>query len=151
MLNVGEIQKYLNEYFDMGTDPEISPSEIFGSIIMHGCFLTGLEILYEYYGSAASKWNSLFKEKCNKVDRAYMVGDCLFELVDNFGGTEQGSEYWGVARFSKGDESILVRVNGRYASYSGTSCYDYNNWIVVEEVKKVISQYIVKECLDVNS
>lgn len=56
-----------------------------------------------------------------------------FAQVDNYGGEDQGSEYWSVYSFSKETELQWVKFNGYYASYSGS---EFDRWFFVKPVPK---------------
>ena len=60
------------------------------------------------------------------------------ELIDNYGGEEQGSQYWSIYKFTKGDESVFVKFNGYYASYVGS---EFQEFMFVEPKQKTITVY----------
>lgn len=76
-----------------------------------------------------------------EVDDGFSIKGYNFSFVQQSGGTNQGSSYFGVAKVSKGDDSILLKVDGWYQSYYGSDCDDYSDWKAVEAKEKVIVQY----------
>jgi len=61
-----------------------------------------------------------------------------FEFVDNYGGEEQGSEYWSVYSFSDGNEVTFIKFDGYYASYDGST---YEVFYEVQAVEKTITVF----------
>lgn len=64
--------------------------------------------------------------------------DILFYQVDTFGGEDQGSNYWTVYHFTKGDESVYIKFHGWYASYDGA---EYEGFNVVTPKEKTVMVY----------
>ena len=61
-----------------------------------------------------------------------------FDLVDRYGGEDQGSDYWCVWKFSKGDQDCFVKFYGWYASHYGT---DYQGYKFVAPAQKTVIVY----------
>ena len=61
-----------------------------------------------------------------------------FEHVDNYGGEDQGSDYWCVWKFSKDGQDCFVKFYGWYASHYGV---DYQGWKFVKPQQKTITVY----------
>lgn len=59
--------------------------------------------------------------------------------VDNYGGEDQGSEYWAVWKFTKGSEEALVKFEGYYQSHYGT---DFQEWNFVKTAQKMVTIYV---------
>lgn len=82
------------------------------------------------FNEEISKWDSAedtaFKE-------ALRVSGITVEHVDNYGGEDQGSEYWSVYSFTKGTEVQYVKFNGWYQSYNGS---EYDEWYFAKPVPK---------------
>jgi hypothetical protein len=72
-----------------------------------------------------------FKDKLNKKGI-----DCKAE--EHFGGEGEGEDYWTVYSFSKGDEKVLIKFDGWYASYEGST---YEEFYEVKAEPKVITVY----------
>ncbi len=64
--------------------------------------------------------------------------DVTMEVVDRYGGEDQGSDYYTVYKFTKGDEVIYVNFYGWYASYDGST---YSGYAFVEPVEKLVIVY----------
>lgn len=47
-------------------------------------------------------------------------GTIKVEHVDNYGGEGQGDDYWSVFKFTAKDQTVHIRFQGYYASYSGS-------------------------------
>ena len=62
--------------------------------------------------------------------------DIKANLVDSYGGEEQGSTYYSVYEFTQGDEKVYLKFEGWYASYNGA---EYTGFSVVhpKEVTKI--------------
>jgi hypothetical protein len=61
-----------------------------------------------------------------------------FELVDRYGGEEQGIEYWSVYSFSDGMQVVFIKFDGWYASYDGCT---YKEFYEVQAVEKTMTVY----------
>jgi len=59
-----------------------------------------------------------------------------YAAVDRYGGEDQGSDYWCVWKFSKGDQDCFVKFYGWYASHYGSEYQGYK--FVTPEQKTVI-------------
>jgi hypothetical protein len=61
-----------------------------------------------------------------------------YTAVGCYGGEDQGSDYWCVWKFSKGDQDCFVKFYGWYASHYGT---DYQGYKFVTPEKKTVIVY----------
>jgi hypothetical protein len=61
-----------------------------------------------------------------------------FEPVDQYGGEDQGSDYWSVYSFTDGMQVVFIKFNGWYASYEGST---YDNFFEVQPVEKMITVF----------
>lgn len=61
-----------------------------------------------------------------------------FSCLEQHGGEGMGDAFWWVYEFKSGDESVLVKFDGSYASYSGSY---FNEWFFVKPVEVVVTQY----------
>jgi hypothetical protein len=61
-----------------------------------------------------------------------------FEHVDNYGGEDQGSDYWSVYSFSDGMQVVFIKFDGWYASYDGST---YEEFYEVQAVEKTITVF----------
>lgn len=60
------------------------------------------------------------------------------EYVDNYGGEDQGSDYWWVYSFTRDGETLLVRFQGWYQSFHGA---EYEEYRFVEPREKMVTVY----------
>lgn len=60
------------------------------------------------------------------------------QIVEQFGGEDQGSDYWVVFSAEKDLEKRYFQLNGWYASYHGHEYEDYLDFFEVREAEKVI-------------
>lgn len=60
--------------------------------------------------------------------RMFEAFGITLEFVDCKGGTGQGDIYYSVIKFSKGEESVLVKFNGIWTSYEGAQ---FQRWSFV--------------------
>jgi hypothetical protein len=58
--------------------------------------------------------------------------------LDSYGGEDMGSDYWAVWKFTEGEESVMYRFQGYYASHYGT---DYQDYQEVQPKQKEITVY----------
>lgn len=82
-------------------------------------------------------WDSKTKRSVYNI-RYDHWSNIVAELMDHYGGEGQGDLYWTVWKFTEGDESVLVKFSGWYASYSGA---EYKDWFFVEPKQKVVTVY----------
>jgi hypothetical protein len=61
-----------------------------------------------------------------------------FEHVDNYGGEDQGSDYWSVYSFTDGMQVVFIKFDGWYASYEGSTCEEFYE---VKPVEKTITVF----------
>jgi hypothetical protein len=61
-----------------------------------------------------------------------------FELVDRYGGEDQGSDYWSVYSFTDGMQVVFIQFQGWYASYDGST---YEEFYEVQAVEKTITVF----------
>lgn len=72
----------------------------------------------------------------------WQIKDYTFEIVDEYGGEGQGDNYWGVAKITKDNEEVFVRLSGWYQSYNGAECDNYNDWELVEPKQVTETKYL---------
>lgn len=92
------------------------------------------------------------------MTRNYTIGECGYdsdaevrfkaglttngitcELVAEYGGEEQGRDYWGVYKFTQGENSVYIKFSGWYASYVGS---EYELWEFVTPTEKIVTVYV---------
>lgn len=61
-----------------------------------------------------------------------------FELVDRYGGEDQGSDYWSVYSFTDGMQVVFIKFDGYYASYDGST---YEEFYEVQPIEKTITVF----------
>lgn len=61
------------------------------------------------------------------------------EVVDSYGGEDQGSEYYHVWKFTMDDETVFARFDGTYASHYGT---DFDGWKFVTPQERTVIVYV---------
>ena len=83
-----------------------------------------------------------FEEDGWKNTTVLEVLDYKIEVIDGFGGMGKGDDYWGVAKISRGDENVLIRVSGWYQSYYGAECDEPEEWEVVTPKKTIKIEYV---------
>ena len=60
------------------------------------------------------------------------------DLVDRYGGEDQGSDYWSVYSFSDGMQVVFIKFDGWYASYDGSTCEEFYE---VQAVEKTVTVF----------
>ncbi len=97
-------------------------------------------IIQDFFHSEISEetrtWDS---DKVTDFRKLLADQNITFEHVDNYGGEEQGRDYWSVYRFSQGDDSVLVRFDGWYQSYNGS---EFEEWFFVEAKPVQAFEYV---------
>ena len=66
------------------------------------------------------------------------VAGIRFVQKDQYGGADQGSDYWTVYEFSNKTETILIKFTGWYASHVGSN---FEEFYVVEGKTKTVVEY----------
>lgn len=96
------------------------------------------EIIQEFFHSElteSTKWDSEevtdFRKKLSDVG-------IRFEHVDNYGGEEQGRDYWSIYAFHDEAHVVYVKFEGWYASYHGS---EYDEWYFVEPRQVQVTQF----------
>lgn len=92
----------------------------------------GHDIVNEFFHSEISDNITWDSDEVSDFRKIASDEGVKFEFVDNYGGEEQGREYWSVYKFSSGDESVYVQFDGWYASYEGS---EYEEWFFVKPVE----------------
>lgn len=96
------------------------------------------DIIQEFFHSEISDnitWDSEeiadFRKKLSDVG-------IRFEHVDNYGGEEQGRDYWSIYAFHDEAHVVYVKFDGWYASYHGS---EYEEWFFVEPRQVQVTQF----------
>lgn len=89
----------------------------------------------EIRGSEPSRWD---EQEVVEFKREMKEAGIAFEFVDRYGGEDQGSEYWSVYSFSDGMQIVLIKFDGYYASYDGST---YEEFYEVQSVEKTITVF----------
>jgi hypothetical protein len=96
-----------------------------------------LEIVFEELDESSLK--CMMQEYCeDDAETALENQQIVYTPVDQYGGEDQGSDYWCVWKFSKGNEECFVKFYGYYASHYGT---DYQGWKFVTPQQKLVTVY----------
>ena len=97
-----------------------------------------LEIIFEEITESGSL-KCMMQEYCDDVTEIALDNQLIvYEVVDQYGGEDQGSDYWTVWKFSKDNEECFVKFHGWYASHYGS---DYHGFKFVAPAKKTITVY----------
>ena len=71
-----------------------------------------------------------------------VLGDFKLELMKDYGGEDQGSDYWAVWKFTLQDEVAerveYVKFYGYYQSYNGA---DYQGWEFVTPKQVMVTEW----------
>jgi hypothetical protein len=86
-------------------------------------------------GSEYSKWD---EDSIMEFKKHLTEAKIDFELVDNYGGEDQGSDYWSVYSFTDGMQVVFIKFDGWYASYEGST---YEEFYEVKPVEKTITVF----------
>lgn len=91
-------------------------------------------------------FNAEIEDKPNKWDDDNFVefkkqlaeAKINFELVDCYGGEDQGSDFWSVYSFTDGMQAVFIKFDGWYASYDGST---YEKFYEVQPVEKTVTVF----------
>lgn len=96
-----------------------------------------------YYNGDAShnlfeKW---YPEQSKENESILKQFNLTIEQVDSYGGEDMGSDYWRIFKFTdkESGESVLVKFDGSYASYSGST---FESWFFVDPKQVMVTQYV---------
>ena len=96
------------------------------------------DILHEFFHSElteSTRWDSDevtdFRKKLSDVG-------IRFEHVDDYGGEEQGRDYWSVYAFHDEAHVVYVKFDGWYESYHGS---EYEEWFFVEPRQVQVTEF----------
>jgi hypothetical protein len=96
-----------------------------------------LEIIFEEIND--NSLECMMKHYCgDDIETALDNQQIVYTVEDSYGGEDQGSDYWCVWKFSKGNEECFVKFYGYYASHYGT---DYQGYKFVKPAQKTIIVY----------
>jgi hypothetical protein len=75
-----------------------------------------------------------------ETEKALLNTKLEYAYVDGYGGEGQGEDYWHVYKFTDVEtkESCLVKFDGSYYSYNGSS---FDRWFFVEPREVVVTQF----------
>lgn len=88
------------------------------------------------FDSDISKYDS---DEQTEFKTALRESGITVEHVDNYGGSDMGSEYWSVYEFSTGKNKVFVKFNGYYSSYDGGT---FDEWFFARPVPKSGFDYV---------
>lgn len=77
-------------------------------------------------------------ESVKEFKKQLVENKIVFKLEDNYGGEDQGSDYWSVYSFSNDKEVVFIKFDGWYASYEGST---YEEFYEVQAVEKTITMF----------
>lgn len=60
------------------------------------------------------------------------------KAIDSYGGEDQGSDYWSIYEFKRGDSYAYVKFDGWYASYHGS---EFTEAFIVRPTQKLVTVY----------
>lgn len=71
-------------------------------------------------------------------DYGWPLDDVSLELIDSYGGEDQGSDFWSVFKFTRGDEECYIKFEGWYASHYGS---EFEQYYEVNPKQKTVTVY----------
>lgn len=97
------------------------------------------EVLTEFFNCEfqVKEWN-YDSEEVKSFRNLLKDQGVTFDLVDRYGGEDQGSDYWSVYSFSDGMQVVFIQFQGWYASYEGST---YEEFYEVQPVEKTITVF----------
>ena len=91
-------------------------------------------------------FNGEFDLEPNKYDSAeetqlktiFNAASITFEEIEQHGGEGQGEDYYTVCKFTNGTETEIVKFQGSYYSYDGST---YDEWFFTKPVERMVTFY----------
>lgn len=97
------------------------------------------EVINELFiGKFTPKEYSWESTEITQFRKVLKDNDISFDLVDRYGGEDQGSDYWSVYSFSDGMQVVFIQFQGWYASYEGST---FDEFYEVQPVEKTITVF----------
>lgn len=93
--------------------------------------VTGSDVLHELMQEDTDDFHKFWK-------KLYPDENVTIDLLDSYGGEDQGSDFWAVYRFSNGIDTVLLKFDGYYQSHYGT---EFNEWFEVKPVEVTRIEY----------
>lgn len=96
------------------------------------------DVIHEFFHSElteSTRWDS---DEVTEFRKKLSDAGIRFEHVDNYGGEEQGREYWSVYSFHDASHVVYVQFDGWYQSYNGS---EYEEWFFVEPRQVQVTQF----------
>jgi hypothetical protein len=100
-----------------------------------------LNVLSDFYNSEV---NTVFKDNKYVNDQTlYFLSELInngisWKFEDGYGGEGKGEEYWSVYSFTKNEETVYIKFDGYYQSYSGS---EYDDFYQVEPKHVMVTRY----------
>lgn len=94
--------------------------------------------LKETLDSEGRDYNSIAEGFMWDYDDGWPLEDVVFESVDSYGGEDQGSDFWSVFKFTRGDEECYIKFEGWYASHHGA---EFEQYYEVTPKQKTVTVY----------
>lgn len=102
-------------------------------------FFTDYDPSFRIQSSLMEGWIS--SDTRSKLEDNNFVVEC----IQHHGGEDEGTEYWGIWKFTSGGKSVFIRFNGYYQSFCDTEYLGYE-FVVPTEV--MVIQYLKDETND---
>ena len=96
------------------------------------------DIIQEFFHSEISDNITWDSEEVADFRKKLSDASIRFEHVDNYGGEEQGRDYWSIYAFHDEAHVVYVKFDGWYASYHGS---EYDEWYFVEPRQVQVTQF----------
>lgn len=96
------------------------------------------DIIQEFFHSEISDNITGDSEEIEDFRKKLSDVGIRFEHVDNYGGEEQGRDYWSIYAFHDEAHVVYVKFDGWYASYHGS---EYEEWFFVEPRQVQVTQF----------
>lgn len=81
-----------------------------------------------------SEYNAkYYEDETRDIKNEFTENGIYVEHVDNYGGEDEGEQYWSVYSFTCEGQTIYVKFDGSYASYEGST---YEEFYIANAVPK---------------
>lgn len=94
------------------------------------------KVMVEFFNADADFCNTRMQDYVHPMEE--LPSGVSSKKIQSHGGENQGSDFWAVWEFSRGDERVYIKFFGYYASHYGT---DYLGFSVVRPFEKTVIDF----------
>jgi hypothetical protein len=97
------------------------------------------DVINDFFQSEISEtYSSYDSEEATETRAQFAAVGITFEYMDDYGGEDQGKDYWSVYSFTDKTDKVYVKFNGWYQSYNGS---EFSEFFFVQPKEVKVIQY----------